>query len=173
MKTLYLLRHAKSSWKNARLDDHERPLNKRGRQVARRMAEYLRRTKVGPDIVLCSTAVRARQTLDPIAKRTRPLKVVFERGIYEVSQRKLWRYLRALPENVRSALVIGHNPGLHALALSLGDAEAHKHLPPLGSKFPTGALVSFSFDGTWKELRPHGARLLSFTRPKEIMSKLG
>jgi phosphohistidine phosphatase len=173
MKKLYLLRHAKSSWKNARLDDHERPLNKRGRRVAKTMAEHLQRAKVAPDIVLCSTAVRAKQTFDPIAKRIRPQKVVFERGIYEVSQRKLWRYLWALPENARSALVVGHNPGLHALALALGDAEAHKHLPPLGSKFPTGALVSFSFDGAWKELRPHGAQLLSFARPKELTSKHG
>lgn len=171
MKTLYLLRHAKSSWKDTRLDDHERPLNERGRQVAKTMAEHLRRVEIAPDIVLCSTAVRAKQTLDPIAKRIRPPKVVFERGIYEVPQRKLWHYLRALPENAGSALMIGHNPGLHALALELGDAEAHKHLPPLGSKFPTGALVSFSFDGAWKDLRPHGAHLLSFTRPKEITSK--
>jgi phosphohistidine phosphatase len=84
MKTLYLLRHAKSSWKDARLDDHERPLNRRGRQVAKTMAEYLRRAKVAP-------AVRAKQTLDPIAKRIKPPKVVFERGIYEVPERKLWR----------------------------------------------------------------------------------
>lgn len=173
MKTLYLLRHAKSSWKDARLDDHERPLNRRGREVAKTMAEYLRRAKVAPEIVLCSTAMRAKQTLDPIAKRIKPPKVVFERGIYEVPERKLWRYLWALPEDASSALVIGHNPGLHALALALGDAEAHKHLPPLGGKFPTGALVSFSFDGVWKELRPHSAHLLSFTRPKEIRSKHG
>lgn len=173
MKTLYLLRHAKSSWKDACLDDHERPLNRRGREVAKTMAEYLRRAKVAPEIVLCSTAMRAKQTLDPIAKQIKPPKVVFERGIYEVPERKLWRYLWALPENAGSALMIGHNPGLHALALALGDAEAHKHLPPLGGKFPTGALVSFSFDGAWKELRPHGAHLLSFTRPKEIRSKHG
>jgi phosphohistidine phosphatase len=80
MKTVYLLRHDKSSWKNPGLDDHERPLNRRGRQVAKRMEEYLWRAKVAPDVVLCSTAVRAKQTLDPIAKRIRPPKVVFERA---------------------------------------------------------------------------------------------
>jgi phosphohistidine phosphatase len=171
MKTLYLLRHAKSSWKNPGLDDHERPLNRRGRQVAKRMAEYLWRTKVAPDVVLCSTAVRAKQTLDPIAKRIRPPKVVFERGIYEVPQRKLWQCLWALPENADGVLLIGHNPGLHALALALADAESRKNLPPLGGKFPTGAMAAFSFDGAWKQLRPNGARLTSFTRPKEIASK--
>jgi phosphohistidine phosphatase len=171
MKTLHLLRHAKSSWKDTALEDHERPLSKRGREVAKTMAKYLRRAKVAPDIVLCSTAVRAKQTLDPIAKRLRPARVVFERGIYEVPQRKLWKYLWALPEKAESLLMIGHNPGVHELALALADTESRKHLPPPGGKFPTGAMATFSFDGAWKELRPNGAHLTLFTQPKEIASK--
>ena len=82
----------------------------------RRWQKYLEGAELAPDIVLCSTAVRAKQTLDPIVKRIRPVKVVFERGIYEVPQRKLWKYLWALPENADSVLMIGHNPGLHELA---------------------------------------------------------
>ena len=68
MKSLHLLRHAKSSWKDPGLNDHDRPLSKRGRQTAKMMAAYLRRAKIAPDLEICSTAMRAQQTLDPIAK---------------------------------------------------------------------------------------------------------
>src|ERR1700716_4011728 len=71
MKSLHLLRHAKSSWKDPGLNDHDRPLSKRGRQTAKMMAAYLRRAKIAPDLVICSTAMRARQTLDPIAREGR------------------------------------------------------------------------------------------------------
>ena len=168
MKTLHLLRHAKSSWKRVELDDHERPLSKRGRTAASAVAKGMARTGIAPDIVLCSTAVRARETLAPIAKRLKPPKVVFERGIYEVAGRKLWKYVLALPEDADTVLMIGHNPGLHAFALSLADAESVDRLPPLEGKFPTGALATFSFDGRWKDLRPRAARLVSFVQPKEL-----
>jgi phosphohistidine phosphatase len=171
MKTLHLLRHAKSSWKDPRLDDHERPLNKRGRDTAKAIAAYLRRTNVTPDVVLCSTAVRAQQTLKLIAKAIKPPKVVLERGIYEVTERKLWRFLRKLPESADCALMIGHNPGLHHLALMLADARSRSRLPSSDAKFPTGAIASFSFEGPWKELRPNGAAVASYLTPKDIASK--
>ena len=74
---------AKSSWNNPGLDDHDRPLNKRGRQTAETIAAYFRQAKIAPDLVICSTAVRARQTLGPIAKARKPPNVVIQRGIYE------------------------------------------------------------------------------------------
>jgi phosphohistidine phosphatase len=168
MKTLHLLRHAKSSWKHADLDDHERPLSKRGRQTAKSIAADLRRAKIAPDLVICSTAVRARQTLDPIGKALKPAKVVLERGLYEVAQQKIWKHLWKLPESADCVLLIGHNPGLHDLALELADADSAKLVPPRGGKFPTGALASFRFDGAWKAMQPHSAVLLSFTRPKAM-----
>jgi phosphohistidine phosphatase len=167
MKTLHLLRHAKSSWKDPGLDDHDRPLSKRGRETARGIAAYLRRAKIVPDLVICSTAVRAQQTLDPIAKAIKPLKVVLEKGIYEVAQEKIWKHLRGLPKGADCVLLIGHNPGLHDLALSLVDADSDELVPPRGGKFPTGAMASFSFDGAWKALQPHRAMLFSYTTPKE------
>jgi phosphohistidine phosphatase len=166
MKTLHLLRHAKSSWKDPGLDDHDRPLSKRGRETARGIAAYLRRAKIVPDLVICSTAVRARQTLDPIAKAIKPPKVVLEKGIYEVAQEKIWKHLRGLPKSADCVLLIGHNPGLHDLALSLVDADSDELVPPPGGKFPTGAMASFRFDGAWKKLRPHSAMLFSYATPK-------
>src|SRR5260221_1737877 len=168
MKTLHLLRDAKSSWKHADLDDHERPLSKRGRQTAKSIAADLRRAKIAPDLVLCSTAVRARQTLDPIGKGLKPPKVALERGLYDVAQQKIWKHLWKLPESAECVLLIGHNPGLHDLALELADPDSAKLVPPRGGKFPTGAMASFRFDGAWKAMQPHSAVLLSFTRPKAM-----
>ena len=168
MKTLHLLRHAKSSWKHADIDDHERPLSKRGRQTAKTIAAYLRRAKIAPKLVICSTAVRARQTLDPIAKATKPPKVILEREIYEVAHEKIWKHLWKLPESADCVLLIGHNPGLHDLALALADADSAKLVPPRGGKFPTGAMASFRFDGAWKAVQPHSAVLFSYTTPKAM-----
>src|SRR6266851_1046131 len=168
MKTLHLLRHAKSSWKHADIDDHERPLSKRGRQTAKTIAAYLRRAKIAPKLVICSTAVRARQTLDPIAKAIKPPKVILEREIYEVAHEKIWKHLWKLPESADCVLLIGHNPGLHDLALALADADSAKLVPPRGGKFPTGAMASFRFDGAWKAVQPHSAVLFSYTTPKAM-----
>lgn len=168
MKTLHLLRHAKSSWKDSDLDDHDRPLSKRGRQTAKTIAAYFRRAKIAPDLVICSTAARARQTLDAIAKAIGSPKAVLERGIYDVTQQKLWNQLWHLPESADCVLLIGHNPGLHDLALELADPGSAGLAPPRGGKFPTGAMASFRFDGAWKALQPHRAVLLSFRRPKAM-----
>ena len=168
MKTLHLLRHAKSSWRQVGLDDHERPLSKRGRAAARAVAKHMGRAGMAPDIVLCSTAVRTKETLEPIAKRLKPAKVLFERGIYEVSERKLWKYVWALPEQANSVLLIGHNPGLQDFARALADTGSIDRLPPTEGKFPTGALATFSFNGRWKDVRPRTAHLVSFLQPKEL-----
>ncbi len=167
MKSLHLLRHAKSSWKDPDLNDHDRPLSERGRRAAKMMAAYLRRSKIEPDLVICSTAMRAQQTLDPIAKAKKPPKVILEREICG-GQQALWEQLWNLPESAKSVLVIGHNPALHDLALELVQADSNKLLPSAGEKFPTGAMASFRFDGAWKALEPHGAVLASFITPKAI-----
>jgi phosphohistidine phosphatase len=166
MKLLYLLRHAKSSWKEPGLDDQDRPLNKRGRQAAKIMAMYLRRSKIKPDLVICSTAARAKQTLNPISKAVNPPKIILERKIFVGAQQELWEQLWNIPKGTKSVLLIGHNPALQNLALEL--AQAGKPLPFAGDKFPTGAMASFRFRGAWKALEPQGAELFSFITPKTI-----
>ncbi|HEV2549794.1 MAG TPA: hypothetical protein VGU20_20940 [Stellaceae bacterium] len=94
--------------------------------------------------------------------------MVFERGIYEVSERKLWKYVWALPEPADTVLMIGHNPGLHNFALTLADTDSVDHLPSPEGKFPTCALATFSFDGRWKDLRPGTGHLVSFIQ-KELV----
>jgi phosphohistidine phosphatase len=166
MKFLYLLRHAKSSWKDPGLNDHNRPLNWRGRHAARIMATYLRRSEIRPDLVICSTATRAKQTLDSIVKAINPPKIVFERKIYGGIHQELWDQLWNVPKGTKSVLLIGHNPALQILALEL--AETGKPLAFAEEKFPTGAMASFRFRGAWKALEPQRAELFSFITPKAI-----
>ncbi len=168
MKTVHRLRHATSRWKALALDDHDRPLARRGRATAKVVAAYLKRRGIVPDLVICSSAARARQTLKPIAKAIKPGEVVLEDRVYAVAEDALLRYLQALPERAGSVLLIGHNPGLHELALALADAASRRRLPPADGKFPTGALASFRFAGSWKELRPGSAALAEFATPKEM-----
>jgi phosphohistidine phosphatase len=167
MKFFYLLRHAKSSWRELGLDDHDRPLNKRGRHAAKIIAKYLRRSEITFDLVICSTATRAKQTLEPIVKEVNPPEIIFERSIYGRTQQGLWEQLRNVSKSAKSVLLIGHNPALHDLALEL--AQNDKPLPFAGNKFPTSAMASFRFRGAWKALEPHAAELISFIAPKTIV----
>ncbi len=168
VKTIYLLRHAKSSWDNAELEDHDRPLSKRGRRSAGAVAAYLKRSQIAPDLVVCSSAERARQTLDLVSRAIKPSKVILDRNVYEAGPRKLMKYLCQLPEIAETVFLIGHNPALHELALSLADPTSAKRLPPVEGKFPTAALATFEFDGQWIGLAPHRARVTSFVIPAEL-----
>ncbi len=151
---LYLLRHAKSSWESFDLPDHDRPLAPRGKRAAKAMARHLREQGIAPELVLCSTAKRARETLERVGLGA--ANVVFDAGLYGASAATLVR--RVTDVEVSSVMLIGHNPGLHDLALRL------LRNPPadLEVKFPTGALLALELgaDGT--------AELLEFTRPRDL-----
>jgi phosphohistidine phosphatase len=174
VKTLYLLRHAKSSWDDPSLSDEERPLSSRGRMAATAMAHHFRREGVAPHLVLCSPSIRTRQTLD----RLIPVlgdpgnggTVVFEPAIYEATPHHLLELIRSTPPGASSLLLIGHNPGLAFLASSLLAPDGHDaSLAHLQRKYPTGALATFQFpDGEWRSLRPGSGRLLSFVRPRDL-----
>src|SRR5690348_13288349 len=121
-RSLFVLRHAKSSWDDAALADHERPLAPRGRRAAERIAEHLSRTHVEPELVLCSTATRARQTLDLVRPALGSPKVSLEDELYGASAGGLGARLRRVPDDVESVLLVGHNPGLQDLVLELASA---------------------------------------------------
>ena len=157
MKHLHLLRHAKSSWDDESLPDHDRPLAPRGERASALIAEHLRREAIEPELVLCSSSRRTRETLE----RVRPGgEVVIEEGIYDASARELLRRLHRLPDGVGSVMVIGHNPGIQALAGSL--AREGEDLELMRDKFPTGALASLALDGSWADLAEGGAWLEAF-----------
>jgi phosphohistidine phosphatase len=170
MKRLYLLRHAKSSWDDPRLADEDRPLAPRGRRAAKVIAKHLRRMGVAPEVVLCSPSTRTRQTLKRIAPGLgKHADVRSEPEVYAASAAALLEVLHEVPDEVESVMLIGHNPGIQDLALSL--AHAGSESTRVKSKFPTAALATLELSASWRELVPGSAELVSFVTPKELGSR--
>jgi phosphohistidine phosphatase len=168
MRALYLLRHAKSSWGDPALADHERPLSARGRRDAERIARHVSSLAIEPELVLCSSACRARETLELAGRGfAAPVRARFEPALYAASAGELLGRLHRLPDEVDSVMLIGHNPGLHDLALGL--ARAGEERKRLQVKFPTGALATLSIPAaTWRELGEGLARLSAFVVPRQL-----
>jgi phosphohistidine phosphatase len=162
MHMLHLLRHAKSSWKDD-VDDRDRRLNRRGREAARRIARHLPAAVGALDLVLCSSARRTRETLDLVlAEFTSRPRSLIEDELYEANREKLMARLRRLGEEDRNVLLIGHNPGLHELAVALADTHSPR-FPALSSgKFPTAARVTFRVPERWSMLGPSRCELVDY-----------
>jgi phosphohistidine phosphatase len=170
MLTLSLLRHAKSSWDDSSLDDHERPLNKRGEASAPRMGEFMALHGLHPDLVLCSSAVRARQTLDLVLPRlsVRP-QVIYEDSFYLAAPSLMLARLNKIDAHLKHVMIVGHDPGLQGLALDLtGDGDP-KLLQALAAKFPTAGLAVVRFRSrTWSKVAAGTGRLELFVTPKSL-----
>lgn len=170
-RLLYLLRHAKSSQADRTLADFDRPLTTEGLAACESLRDYLRLADVEPDLVLCSTATRTRETLAAIEPALgEQAKPDFEKQIYDGSPKQLLSRLRRLPESASSAMLIGHNPAVQSLALRLavkGDAKA---LARMAAKFPAGALAVLVVEELrWQGLGPGTCRLHSFVTPSDLV----
>jgi phosphohistidine phosphatase len=111
MKTLLILRHAKSSWKDLELQDHDRPLNKRGKQDALRMGKLLRREDIIPDLIVSSAAVRAKKTAELVANACKYKgKIAFDNLLYGTNSRRYLRTIEGLSDKYITVLLVGHNP---------------------------------------------------------------
>ncbi|HIJ38652.1 MAG TPA: histidine phosphatase family protein, partial [Rhodospirillaceae bacterium] len=153
--------------------DFDRPLNKRGRKAARALARYFLDLGQVPPLVLCSPACRTRQTLKPLARRLgAALSVHFEPCIYEASARRLLGCLTALPDDLTSVLLIGHNPGIEGLVHFLIEENgAPEAMARLRGKFPTGSLAILSHAGeSWASLTAGACHLDVFIRPIDLES---
>jgi phosphohistidine phosphatase len=157
---LYLLRHAKSSWDDPGLPDHDRPLAPRGRKAAKRMGAHLRERAIEPQLVLCSSARRTRETVERLALPSGS-QVEVEDGLYAAGAGALLGRLRAVGDDVSSVLLVAHNPGVHELALAVVGEGA-----PFADKLPTGALVDLEFEGSWSDLER--ARLVEYATPRGL-----
>ena len=166
-KRLFVLRHAKSSWDDPGLGDHELPLAPRGRRALAAIASYMQARGIEPELVLCSSSRRTRETLDGIAVGG---EHVIERTLYEADTEQVLERLRQLPEDIGSVMLIGHNPTAQMLVLRLTNHGAVGAADPerdeVKRKFPTGALASLTVGCGWGELAPGCARLEDFTSPK-------
>jgi phosphohistidine phosphatase len=166
MPVLYVLRHAKSSWDDPALADADRPLAPRGRKAARRLGRHLSDEGIRPALVLCSPAVRARETLIGIGAALAEVETLVEPGLYGASASDLIERLRAVPDGVPSVVVIGHNPALQTLIVRLARPGALRDRAD--AKLPTGALATLELDGGWKVLADGGAELAELVVPREL-----
>lgn len=169
-KQLVLLRHAKSSWDDPLQEDFDRPLAKRGRKAARRIAEWLDEQEIRPQLVLCSPAARTRETLDLIQGALSPAaQIVYEKRLYLADMDDLLTRIRETDDAVGCLLLIGHNPGLQDLAVALAPPSTKKDRARLVDKFPTAALARFDTGAAgWSGLAPGKTRLLDFVRPGDF-----
>jgi len=173
MLRLLLLRHAKSDW-SGKLGDHERPLAPRGRKAASRMGAYMRARGYEPDLALCSTAVRARETLAFLLPQfSRAPRVEYDHGLYLAEPPRLLTAIRDAPQNGTALLLVGHNPGLEQLAAALirpqPDATAKRREDELAEKFTTAALAVIDFDvAEWSAVAPGSGSLSDFVRPRDL-----
>jgi phosphohistidine phosphatase len=168
MNMLHLLRHAKSSTKEG-IEDHQRPLSRRGREAARHIGKHLSATIGTFDLVLCSSARRTRETLDLVLTELSSIpRCMIEDGLYLAGRERLIDRLRRLDARDASVLLIGHNPGLHDLALALADKNS-PHFDELASgKFPTAAYASFDVPVGWPTLGHSQYRLIGYVTPKSL-----
>ena len=171
MRTLLLLRHAKSSWDDPDLEDIDRPLAPRGMKAAPLMASFLETKGLRPDLVLCSPAVRARQTWSLVARSLGDkIEVKHLQGLYLGAPSRLLEAVRRAPDAAACVLLVGHNPGMEHLAMALaGPRSKPKALAKLGSKFPTAALAEIEFDAAaWADVAHGEGRLKRLVWPKDL-----
>lgn len=172
MRQLLLLRHAKSAWDEPGLSDHARPLNARGRAGAAAIRRALQDLGLIPDVVLVSSARRTMQTLEALEPWSEtPLIEPMDR-LYLASATQILSVLHGVSDTVRSVMVVGHNPGLHDLAMTLTGAHAmssNRHITRrLAEGFPTGALAEFTVAARWAELGEGGGQLVRFLCPRDL-----
>ncbi len=167
MKTLVLIRHAKSSWKNDKLKDMERPLKKRGLNDAPLMGKVLKNLQVIPDVIISSPATRAMETAKLIAKEYNmdPAQIVSAADLYLESKGKLLREINIIDPQHNTVFLIGHNPGLTDLANFLSGESI--------DNIPTSGAIALQFDcNTWAEVEKGKGKKLFFEVPKKHRKKI-
>lgn len=161
MKTLFLLRHAKSTWHDPNLADFDRPLNARGRRAAELIGTFLKKEKTTPDLVLSSPAVRARETIEIVIKTAKlPLELRYDQRIYEASSIILVEVISQIEDDKTNVLLVGHNPGMeNLLELLTGRVE---HLA-------TGTLAKVDLKAArWSKALEGQGNLDWLVKPKEL-----
>lgn len=162
MKTLLVLRHAKSSWRDSGLADFERPLNGRGKQASDLIGRFLRKKKIRPDLVLCSTATRARETVRLVLEAARlVVEVRYDQRLYLASADRLAEIISQIEEDRARVMLVGHNPGMEELL---------PRLTGVTESMPTAALAKIEFDvDQWTALSEQTTgRLDWLVKPKEL-----
>ncbi len=165
MRTLVLMRHAKSDWKQPGLSDHDRPLNARGKLAAPAMGRHARDAGLTVDVILASSAVRVQETIGLLRQVwAGTAELLTSRSLYLASPQQIMQEVKSLPDSWQSALVVAHNPGVSALASMLASQAL---------EMPTAAMAVFRFNtDSWQTTFTSAtAELIEFWKPKELESK--
>jgi phosphohistidine phosphatase len=165
-RRLHLLRHGKSSWDDPTLGDHERPLSPRGLKAATRMARWIAEHDIRPKLVLCSSALRARETLTTVEEALGSPRIVVADSLYAASADELARWLGRVSADVGEVMIIAHNPGLADLCQQL--ARPSPESERIAEKLPTGALVTLETNARWVDIGPGCATILHLVLPREL-----
>jgi phosphohistidine phosphatase len=175
MKTIFLLRHAKSSWDDPVERDFDRPLNKRGRRAAETIGRYIRDNDVAFDQVVASPAVRVVETLDGVeAGAGRRLAAAFDRRIYMASALSLLDIVHETDDASAALLLVGHNPGLEDLVFLLTPPDSGALRSEVDVKYPTATLAEMEFDvDRWEDIDEGTGRLVRLVRPRDLDPGLG
>lgn len=170
MKTLLLFRHAKSSHANLLQRDKERGLNARGRADCLKIGPALQARGLRPDLILCSSARRARETVELLLESlAEPVQVQYEEELYLAEPATVLAHAQGAPEAAACLMLVGHNPGFGTLAFALAGRNP---ISPKLADFPTAAVASFLFEAKhWTDLDPTRARLTQFFTPKELSAE--
>jgi len=171
MLKLSLLRHAKSGWDDPDLSDHERPLNSRGTKAATRMGRYIAEHDLCPELILCSDAIRTRATLTLILASLSPSipHTIITEALYLAAPDTIFKAIKKHAGDTAHVMVIGHNPGVHALALSLPASGEQSDIESLSLKFPTAALAHIHFNcDSWQDIAPATGHLDTFVVPRAL-----
>ena len=164
MKTLFVLRHAKSSWDDSSLADYDRPLNDRGKTAAPFMGRIMAERDLVPAVIFSSPAVRARETASLVKKAGKlDAELRFEERIYEASPQTLKQVVAGIDDEFRSAMIVGHNPGMEGfIRLLTGKVES----------MPTAALAIIDLDiARWEDVGSEQGMLRQIIRPKDESKK--
>jgi phosphohistidine phosphatase len=165
---LWLLRHAKSSWSDRGLRDEDRPLAARGERAADGIRDYIQAEGIRPELVLCSSALRARQTLARVLPAFgTDLRIRIEPTLYTFDADALLERLGSISSDVNSAMLVGHNPAMEDLATRIADRG--DRLADLLRKYPTAGLAEIAFsEGTWNTLADRPGELVRFIVPRDL-----
>lgn len=170
MTILTVLRHAKSSWDETGIDDFDRPLTDRGRKAARRVGHELKHRKIRFDQVIASPAVRVRETLKEFASGYgKDLEMRFDERIYAASVETLLNLVRAIPEGAHAPLLVGHNPGLQELLVTLTRDDESGLRRRVSAKFPTAAVAVVTLPAPrWDEVSTDSGEIRELIIPREL-----
>ena len=169
MKTIFLLRHAKSSWDNSQLEDFDRPLSTRGEKSSIKIGKYIKNKNIIPDIVYCSSAKRAKKTWELINKVIKKKNnIFFKKDLYMADSETFMSTIKKTKNSNKSIMIVSHNPGIESFCLELSK-ENNEYINDIKTKYPTGSLAILKVNlKKWSEIRYESGIIYEFIKPRKL-----